>query len=418
MSCHYRASQQRTATASPGRAGERGARLRLAALLATLSLAFVGGHAAPAAGQGVDETALRGSLRTALTDYLSSRGAVEHISAVSLRVTFRGRRPAMNVPVGTTRYGGGRPIAANSLWQIGSNSKAFTSVMLLQLEAEGKLSIHDRLGKWFPRYRAWRHITIRRLLNMTSGIPDFTSEPSFLRVFAAAPNTVFSPSRLVSYARGGRLHRGYYYSNTAYILAQMILEKVTGDTYAQQLEKRIAGPLGLRNLSYRPTPPPRAVRDRMPAAYFLQRGLPHTRTLLGRDLSRRNLSWAAGAGGIVSTLADLSKWERALYAGRLLPRKQQRELESLISLKTGKPLKRPTAADPTGFGLGVINAIHPTMGRFWTYEGETYSFRVVHFYFPRSGTLIDIAVNSSTEDDQLSALGASIHAILHDSGLA
>jgi D-alanyl-D-alanine carboxypeptidase len=415
-----RASQQRTATAPPappGGAGERGARLRVTALLAILSLAFVGGHVAPAAGQGTDDTALRASLRTALTDFLSSQGAVEHISAVSLRVTFRGQRPAINVPVGTTLYGGGRPIAANSLWQIGSNTKAFTSVMLLQLEAEHKLSIHDTLGKWLPRYRAWRHIRIKRLLNMTSGIPDYF-RPAFQRAYTAAPNTEFSPSRMVSYGVHGRLHRGYYYSNTSYILAQMILEKATHDTYAHQLQKRIAKPLGLRSLSYRPTPYPRAVLDRMPAGYFFTLGMAHTRPLLGHDLSRFNLSYAAGAGGIVSSLADVSKWERALYAGRMLPGKQQRELESVVSQKTGKPVKRLTSTDPQGYGLGVAQGLHPTLGRFWFYEGETFAFRLLHIYFPRSGTLIDIAVNSSTNHDLLSSLGESISVILQGSGVA
>jgi D-alanyl-D-alanine carboxypeptidase len=390
---------------------------RVTALLAILSLAFVGGHVAPAAGQGVDETALRASLRTALTDFLSSQGAVEHISAVSLRVTFRGQRPAINVPVGTTLYGGGRPIAANGLWQIGSNTKAFTSVMLLQLEAEHKLSIHDTLAKWLPRYRAWRHIPIKRLLDMTSGILDYF-QPAFYRAYVAAPNTVFSPSRLVSYAVHRRLHRGYYYSNTAYILAQMILEKATHDTYAHQLQKRIAKPLGLRSLSYRPTPYRRAVSDRMPAGYFFTSGVPQMRPLLGHDLSRFNLSYAAGAGGIVSSLADLSKWERALYAGRMLPRQQQRELESVVSQKTGKPVKRLTAADPQGYGLGVVQALSPALGRVWFYEGEAFAFRVLHLYFPPSGTLIDIAVNSSTNHDLLSSLGESIYAILHGSGVA
>jgi D-alanyl-D-alanine carboxypeptidase len=391
---------------------------RVTALSAILSLAVVGGHVAPAAGQGVDETALRGSLRTALTNFLSSQGAREHISAVSLRVTFGGQRPAINVPVGTTLYGGGRPIAANSLWQIGSNTKAFTSVMLLQLEAEHKLSIHDRLGKWLPRYRAWRHIRIKRLLDMTSGIPDYLSEPALLRAYAAAPNTEFSPSRLVSYAVRGRLHRGYYYSNTSYLLAQMILEKATHDTYAHQLQKRIAKPLGLRSLSYRPTPYPRAVSDRIPGGYFFTAGMPQMRPLLGHDLRRFNLSYAAGAGGIVSSLADLSKWDRALYAGRMLPREQQRELESLVSQKTGKPVKRLTSADPQGYGLGVGKAVSPTLGPFWFYEGETFAFRVLHLYFPRSGVLIDVAVNSSTTHDLLDAVGEAIYVILQGSGAA
>lgn len=390
---------------------------RVTALSAILSLAVVGGHVARAAGQGVDETALRDSLRTALTNFLSSQGAREHISAVSLRVTFRGQRPAIDVPVGTTLYGGGRPIAANSLWQIGSNTKAFTSVMLLQLEAEHKLSIHDRLGKWLPRYRAWRHIRIKRLLDMTSGIPDYLSEPAMLRAYAAAPNTEFSPSRLVSYAVHGRLHRGYYYSNTSYLLAQMILEKATHDTYAHQLQKRIAKPLGLRSLSYRPTPYPRAVSDRIPAGYFFT-PIPAMKPLLGHDLRRFNLSYAAGAGGIVSSLADLSKWERALYAGRMLRRKQQRELESLVSQKTGKPVKRLTPADPQGYGLGVGKNLSPLLGPNWFYEGETFAFRVLHLYLPRSGVLIDVAVNSSTNHDLLNDVGAAVYLILQGSGAA
>jgi D-alanyl-D-alanine carboxypeptidase len=142
------------------------------------------------------------------------------------------------------------------------------------------------------------------------------------------------------------------------------------------------------------------------------------RPLLGHDLRRFNLSYAAGAGAIVSSLADLSKWERALYVGRMLPREQQRELESLVSQKTGKPVKRLTPAEPQGFGLGVNAEVHPNFGRFWAYEGTTFASRVLHFYFPRSGTLIDIAVNSSTNHDLLSSLGASIYAILRGSGLA
>ena len=392
--------------------------LRVTAPLAILSLALVGGHVAPAAGQGTDDAALRASLRTALTNFLTSQGAAEHISAVSLRVTFRGQRPPIDVPVGTTRYGGGRPIAATDLWQIGSNTKAFTSVMLLQLEAEHKLSIHDRLGKWLPRYRAWRHIPIKRLLNMTSGIPDYLSEPAMLRAYAAAPNTEWSPSRLVSYARHGRLHRGYYYSNTAYLLAQMVLEKATHDSYAHQLQKRIVGPLGLRSLSYRPTPYPRAVSDRIPGGYFFTPPIRALRPLLGHDLRRFNLSYAAGAGGIVSSLADLSKWERALYGGRMLPRKQQRELETLVSQKTGKPVKRLTPADPQGYGLGVGKNASPILGPNWFYEGETFAFRLLHLYLPRSGTLIDVAVNSSTNHDLITEVGGAVYLILQDAGAA
>ena len=88
-----------------------------------------------------DTSAVRASLRTELNRYLNTRRVPEHISAVGLAATFRRRRQSINLAVGSTRYRGGRPISLNSLWQIGSNTKAFTAVMLLQLEAEHKLSI-------------------------------------------------------------------------------------------------------------------------------------------------------------------------------------------------------------------------------------------------------------------------------------
>lgn len=387
-------------------------------LIGCTAAVLTGVFAGTGSAQAPDDSALRGLLTTTLNDFLTAQGPTEHISAASLRVTFGDGRPAIELPVGTTRYGGGQPIAADSLWQIGSNTKAFTAVMLLQLEAEHRLSINDRLGRWLPRYRQWRHIRIRQLLDMTSGIPDYTSIPAFLRDYAADPDREFAPSRLVRYAVGRPLKHGYYYSNTAYILAQMILEKVTRHSYAHELRARIVRPLRLRSLFYRPDPYPARITDRLPAGYFFVSGTPHMAPLMGRDLRRKNLSYAAGAGGIVSSLEDLSTWERALYAGRLLPPAQQRELETLVSQKSGRPVTTLTAADPEGYGLGVAQAFSPSLGSFWYYEGETFAFRVLHLYLPGPDVLVDLAVNSSTKnrDDKLSALGGLVIEVLQSEG--
>jgi D-alanyl-D-alanine carboxypeptidase len=387
-----------------------------AALVTTLSLAGWGGPNAAQARHGATAPSVRASLKAALKQYLSTRGTAEHISGVALRVTFRGRRPSINVPAGTTRYGGGSPMSSNMLWQIGSNTKAFTAVLLLQLEAEHKLSIHDTLGKWLPRYRAWRHITIEQLLNMTSGIQDYEDVPAFLRDYARAPNTVFSLSRLVSYARGLPLLKGWNYSNTNYILAQMILKKATHDTYAHQLRRRIAVPLGLHNLFFNPTGLPAAVIAREPAGYYFDSTIPQLAPLLGKDVRRLNLSWAPANGGIVASLQDLTKWDRALYKGRELPRRQQRELESLISQKTGRAIKRTTLADPSGFGLGVAQSTS-SVGRIWAYEGENLGYRMLLVYLPRSGTIIALGVNSAPSSDKLGGLGVSVIQILRKAGL-
>jgi D-alanyl-D-alanine carboxypeptidase len=212
---------------------------------------------------------------------------------------------------------------------------------MLQLEAEGKLSINDPIGKWLPQYRAWRHITIRQLLDMTSRIPDYALQPAFDAAVAKDPGTRFTAARLASYAVGVPLApKGYYYSDTNYILAQMIIERVTHDTFADQLTKRIIIPLRLHDLCYAPYTCPAADAAQMPAGYFFMAGAP---PLLGKAMPRLAITWTQAAGGIVSSLRDITTWERALYQGQELPPTQQRQLESLISETTGKPISRPRA---------------------------------------------------------------------------
>ena len=371
--------------------------------------------ATPATGAA---TAVRASLRSELNKYLNAYRVAEHISAASLAVTFRGRRPGINLAAGSIRYRGGPAISPYALWQIGSNTKAFTSVLVLQLEAEHKLSINDTLSKWLPQYPAWGRVTIKRLLNMTSGIPSYTDSPEFWHDVAAAPNGVFSASRLVSYARGLPRAHGYSYSNTNYILAQMIIERATHDSYGSQLRKRIVIPLSLQNTFYSGTSYKRAITARMPAGYWSIAALPEMTSQLGHDQSDHTLSWAQGAGGIVSSLQDMAKWDHALYAGRELPGKQQRELMSLVSTTTGKPITTTTLADPAGYGLGVSQVTSKTLGTVWYYEGETTGFRVVNIFVPRSGTVIAIGVNSATLNDHTAALATSVYKTLHKAGLS
>jgi D-alanyl-D-alanine carboxypeptidase len=360
---------------------------------------------------------LQAALRQDLSDYLTARRTAEHISAVSLRITFPGPRPAISLADGTTRYDGGPPVTASALWQIGSNTKAFTAVILLQLEAEGKLSIDDPIGTWLPQYPAWRHITIRQLLDMTSRIPGYTSQPAFLSAIEADPSARFTTAQLVSYVTGLPLGpAGYSYTNTDYLLAQMIIEKVTHDTYASQLTQRIIDPLRLRSTCLAPYTCPPSDAAQMPAGYLYIAGVPPS--LLGQAMPPLALTWVQGAGGIISSLADLTTWDRALYSGQLLPPRQQHQLESLVSEATGQPIARTTLADPAGYGLGVQQVTSPQTGTIWDYEGETYGNRVVHLYFPRSGMIIALAVNSATapDNDAIGVLAVSVYQTLQNAG--
>lgn len=367
-------------------------------------LSLAGWTGAGSGGGRGEGNSLSSALRQDLRQYLASRGEAEHISAVSLRVTFPDE-PGLNVAAGTTRYGGGRPVSSAALWQVGSNTKAFTSVIVLQLEAEGKLSIGDTLGKWLPEYPQWKNITIRQLLNMTSGIPSYDEQAAFLNAVTAHPRAVFTARQLVSYVYGlPLLPPGWNYSNTNYILAQMIIEKAARDSYAGQLTRRIIDPLRLGAFCWAPYTCPPGTAARMPDGYFLN-APPPLDTLDGTSVPKLALTWAQGAGGIVSSLADLTTWERALYQGEELPPPQQRQLESLVSEATGQPIPEATPGNP-GFGLGVEQGDSAVTGRIWEYEGETFGYRVLHIYQPASGVIIALAANSGAQgsNDQLGSL--------------
>jgi D-alanyl-D-alanine carboxypeptidase len=412
-----RTAERSATTAASRRRRGRGLRVIVAGLLALTSAACAAptttGHVAPA---GAATSSLTRDLRVDLDTYLRLRGKAEHVSAALLSVNIPGRTHTIDLAAGTTQFGGSQPVAANSLVQIGSNTKAFTAVVMLQLEAESRLSMDDTLGQWLPQYPRWRDVTIRSLLNMTSGIPTYDAEAAFMKDYAADPATFFSPRRLVSYVTKEPRTPGYMYSNTNYVLAEMIIDKATRDSYAHQLYTRILKPLNLRNLHYREHLYPRQVTAREPAGYFFLDQAPPLAPLLGRDVSRTSLSWARAAGGIVGTLSQMTVWDRALYRGVLLPARQQAELLSLVSTKTGKPIQQ-TSPGEGGFGLGVQQGTNDKFGTHWAYKGGTFGFRTLHVYLPATGLVIAVSLNSFPTDDQIIKLMVSLYDTLRTHGI-
>ncbi|MBV8281004.1 MAG: beta-lactamase family protein [Candidatus Eremiobacteraeota bacterium] len=127
---------------------------------------------------------LQGALQTDIDQYLAAHAKDEHISALSLAVSLPGQAN-IDLTTGIRSLQSGGPVAAEDLWQIGSNTKAFTAAALLQLEAEGKLTIDQRVGDWLPQYPAWKNVSIRRLLDMTSGIQGYDNVPAMGRAFTS-----------------------------------------------------------------------------------------------------------------------------------------------------------------------------------------------------------------------------------------
>jgi len=135
--------------------------------------------------------------------------------------------------------------------------------------------------------------------------------------------------------------------------------------------------------------------------------------LLGVDQKPLSTSWAQAAGGVVSSMSDMTKWLRAMYEGSALPAAQRAELMSLVSQATGQPITSVTQNDPRGFGLGVAQALLPAVGgAIWFYEGETLGYRVLHAWFPTQDVVVVIGLNSQPATDHIGELITTIYGTL------
>jgi len=362
---------------------------------------------------------LRAELRVVLNDYLAARGKPEGISGVSAFVSRRDGDPGVAAAAGSTmRDGRGVPVTPEALFEIGSNTKAFTAAVILQLEAAGRLDIDQTVGDWLPQYPAWGKVSIRRLLNMTSGIPTYSEAPRFMHAQGADMDRHYTPQQLVRYAYprpGNELppSTGWFYSNTNYILAGMIAAKAGGASYDLLLRRQIFRPLGLEDTFYTSGIVPRRIIERMASGYFENPTCSLYRPectvaplapLVGKDVRKADLTWTGAAGGIISTPRDLALWVRGLFGGRVMPRKQLNEMLQLVSMETGEPIEHVTPQDPSGFSLGLGQIFQPGLGRLWFFEGVTLGYRAVFAYFPKDDLVMTAATNSQPAKDQIGNL--------------
>ncbi|MCL9682693.1 serine hydrolase domain-containing protein [Legionella maioricensis] len=311
-------------------------------------------------------------------------------------------------------------ITPNNLFDIGSITKSFTSLILLQLQTEGKLSLEDPLGKWLPQYTQWKDVTLRQLLNMTSGIPNYSEDDVFDKKLYGDMSHVWTKEELLTYAHPERplkinKNKRYEYCNSNYILADMVIEKVTNDTYENQLKQRILNQQNYLKDTFYPAGPDGAevaknLLNRRVHGYFYDQ-----KTQKSVDTITNDLSWAGAAGALVANTDNVARWVQLLYHGTLIiPQYRERaltELEGLVSTETGKPIAGVSEKDPKGFGLGVAAIYDKQLKQsFWFYEGSTLGFRVMYLWSPCNDVTTVVALNSKGgEGEQKSRIGDHIH---------
>jgi D-alanyl-D-alanine carboxypeptidase len=290
---------------------------------------------------------------------------------------------------------GGEPMRPGDTFEIASVTKTFTATVVLQLCEEGKLALDGPIGDHLPpavthgllvivRHDYGAELTVRQLLQHTSGLPDFWSDHdeanAFLPAFLAAPDRFFSPDDVLAYVRklrpAGPPGKRYHYSDTGYVLLGKLVESVEDKKLHEVFRARLLGPLGMNDtyFSYRE---PKATS--LPEAHRYE----GTQDLHGQR--RQTADWASG--GLVSSTRDLSRFALALARGELF-----RSPATLEQMRTWAPIGKRDLS----YGLGLFRIrLDAPAGHLEGHDGHGNAFMYV---LPERGLAI-VGTLDQTEND-------------------
>jgi D-alanyl-D-alanine carboxypeptidase len=287
-----------------------------------------------------------------------------------------------------------RRVTANTAFSIASISKTFVAALVLELVAEGRLRLDDRASRYLPDLKILDGITIRMLLDHTSGLNDYFLNPKIDRALRAEPARGWSPTRTLGYVGKPYFPPGtdWQYSNTNYLILGLIAERIERRPLAEQIRTRFLEPLGLDRAFYQVAERPRGATAHGYRFTGTRKNLPAIDLADGTGIMpfKSVVTAAGGAGSVAATSADIARWARALYSGQVL------DAEGMALMLGG--FDRVAAYDPAvPYGLGVqaleING-RSTLG----HSGRFIGFRAVVRYLPKNDVVIAVLTNQSRAD--------------------
>lgn len=273
--------------------------------------------------------------QTGIDEAVREQMAKQHIAGMSVAV-LRNGKVVLTKGYGLANIEQSIPATPKTKYQIASTTKPFTATAIMMLVESGKISLDEKAAKYLPKLPAqYGEVTIRQLLTQTSGVnrdlrtgntDDFTVE-EFWKRLATAP---------VSFKPGER----WEYSNTGYILLGMVIESVTKKTYGEFLTERIFKPLGMKDSAY--LEPPDKNKNRATGYDWVE------------NTFRPSPYFSGGfsAGGLVSTVSDMAKWDAALNTEKLLKRSSLEQMFMPAKLSDGKTVNFDFRGAPTSYGFG------------------------------------------------------------------
>jgi len=318
------------------------------------------------------------------TDALARSG----VPSASIAVVRDGKIVYLNA-YGSARLEPKTPATTTMRYSIGSISKQFTAVALLLLQEQGKLSLDDKVGKFIPDLTRANEVTIRQLLSHTSGYQDYWPQdyvmPMMLQPVTAAKILDMWARKPLDFEPGSK----WQYSNTNYVIAGVIIEKVSGKPLLQFLKEKVFAPLGMTSVA---NIDEKRLGDTDPTGYM--------RYALGplRVAPKEGAGWLFAAGELAMTAEDLAKWNISIMDRKLLRPASYRELEREAQLNNGLG---------TRYGLGVSLATEAGH-RAVSHGGEVSGFVSESVVFPDDR----VSVVALTNQDASSAAGDIAHGVV------
>jgi len=356
----------------------RPGRLAAAAVLATACVLLTAAPPAPASPRPADPQGIRSQLAAAVNAQRRKLGIPG--------VIVMAQDPKLGLwtgTFGTANRSTGQPMRAADHLRIGSITKTFVGTVVLQLVAEHRLSLNGRLSTWVPSIPNASQITIRELLNQTTGIQDYTHNPVLVHALVHQPLRVWKAEQLVRLAlyKPPLFPPGtqYGYSNTNYLLLGIIVTKVTGHSLGYEISHRVLGPLQLHQTSFPVASPdlPRPFSHGYapPGITSVPPYYPLT------DYTRSSPSWGYAAGNMISTAPDLLRWGKALGKGTLLSPAMRAAQRTWVKID---------ADTWSGLGLGRVK----TDGEYFLgHSGGYPGYSSGVYYAPRLGLTLVVLVN-------------------------
>ncbi len=227
------------------------------------------------------------------------------------------------------------PVSDSTVFEIGSISKQFVAAAVMLLVEDGRLGLDDPIHDYLPDLPSeWLGVTVRQLLTHTSGIPDYEEIQTY-----EAYRFRFTPDEIIRVAHSRPMDfepgAGWYYSNTGYFLLSLIVERIAGRPFGQVLDTMVFGPLGMGQT--RMADPEDIIQHRA-SGYWVDR--------MGVELMNRDATQASstlGAGGLLSSVHDMVRWDEALYGDELLSEESKAVMWTSAVLPNG---------DDTGYAFG------------------------------------------------------------------